>query len=165
MELQELREKVELGNFKEAIEIVEKYGETKCIEATGELIVHLMETDHPRFRNAIAIALSDMGAQEAVEPLMELLEDPKTVGNRGSLLYALESFDCSKHAQKLVQFMCEGNFEVSRQSYLVLQACKDKISMHEREWCIGRLQQAIDELEDKEQAAFLSEAIDELFGE
>lgn len=78
--------------------------------------------DNPNERNKLAILLSDFGKELAVIPIIKMIKDPRTKGNRGTLLYALEELDCSLHLDFLFSLM----IEVSRQAYLIIEKVLSK---------------------------------------
>lgn len=69
----------------------------KLKEAIPLLIEYLKSTENNILRNSIALTLSDIGSEEAVKPLIDMINHPKTLGVRGTLKYALKAFDCSGH--------------------------------------------------------------------
>lgn len=117
-------------------------------------------TENHLIRNQIAIVLSDMRCQEAVEAIISLLKDPKTLGHRGTLLYALEPLNYSDHLGLFIEFIMTGNFEVSRHSFLLLDQAKDRISPEHKLEYKNKIRSLVEELENKIQ--FLEEAIEEL---
>ncbi len=82
--------------------------------------------DNPIERNKLAILLSDFGKELAVVPIIKMIKDPRTKGNRGTLLYALGELDCSLHLDFLFTLMLEDNFEVRRQAYLIIEKVLSK---------------------------------------
>ena len=68
-------------------------------------------------RNAVAIALSDLKDDGVVPLIGELLLDPRTKGHRGTLLYAIESFDNRPLLRELTQLVISGGFEVRHQAF------------------------------------------------
>lgn len=112
-----LKEEISENNIDAAISIIEEIGEKRLNEAVLYLIEQLQTTDNHLLRNSIAIALSDIGNQDAVEPIINVLKDLKTIGYRGTLLASLEPFNYSSHVDFLFGFLMEGNFEVSRILY------------------------------------------------
>ncbi|XEC96686.1 HEAT repeat domain-containing protein [Paenibacillus tarimensis] len=160
MSLSILEEKINNNNIEEAIDIISEIGNNKDVEAVPFLIHHLVDTNNNILRNAIAIALADIGSNEAIEPLISMIKNPKTIGYRGTLLYALESFDCSDHAQLIVDLLGEDNFEVSRQSLLLLESIADNIPKEVKQKCIQKIQDKIVSLQDK--IEFLSESLEVL---
>ncbi len=95
------------------------------------LIEVLQTTVNPLIWNAAAIALSDLGDPIAVQPILTLLKDPKTDGFRGTLLYALKSFDCRSIVLDLVGMMAGGNFEVSEQAFSMVEDCAEMLEVDE----------------------------------
>ncbi|WP_218231268.1 hypothetical protein [Paenibacillus chitinolyticus] len=65
--------------------MLKKIGDFKLIEAVPILINTLLDMESNQLRNTIAVALSDIGCDDE---------------SRGTLLYALESFDCSDYGER-----------------------------------------------------------------
>lgn len=157
MQISELEEKIKNNNIDDAIQIINEIGCCKDVELVPMLIHYLVETDNNILRNAIAIALSEIGSIEAVEPLISMLNHPKTIGARGTLLYALEAFDCSAYAELITDLLLEDSFEVSRQSLLLLESIVNNIPIEIKQKCVEKIQDKIDTLHNK--IEFLSESI------
>lgn len=160
MLLKEFEEKMENNSMQEAKKMIEEIGCQKNTDAVPLLIHYLVITDDNNIRNAIAIALSDIGSTEAIEPIISMLRHPKTIGARGTLLYALESFDCSNHVELITELLFDDTFEVSRQSFLLLESNINKIPIGMRRKCIERIQDKIKCMNDK--IEFLSESLKRL---
>lgn len=158
MLITKLKEKISINSIDEAICLIEEIGEKKLNEAVQYLIEQLESTENPLLRNAIALALSDIGNPEAVQPIINMLKHPKTKGYRGTLLAALEPFDYSAHIDMLIDFLVDGNFEVSRKSLLLLEQIIENVSDEKKKEYIEKLSDEIENLEDK--IELLSEAID-----
>ncbi|MGW9125342.1 HEAT repeat domain-containing protein [Paenibacillus chitinolyticus] len=135
-----LQEEVSKNNIEEAGSIVEKIGDSKLIEAVPILINILLDTESNQLRNTIAIALSDIGCDDAVVPIISLLKSPKTQNSRGTLLYALESFDCSDYGELITELLIEGNFEVRWQSISLLRINVTNMSAALKHNCRTKLQ-------------------------
>lgn len=99
------------------------------------LIKHLQSTENNKLRNEIALALSDIGHNAAVEPIIEVLVRPKTKGSRGTLLYALENLEYFSHIETITGFIGDDTFEASLQSLLLLEHVIDNLSDVEKERC------------------------------
>lgn len=110
--------------------------------ATPQLLERLRTTDNSLIRNAAALALSDMKEPQAFNVLVTLLRDERTRKSRGTLLHALGAYDCSPLLPLLVDLVIDGNFEVSRQAFSLIQGIETEID--EREWraCTTRLREA-----------------------
>jgi len=144
MQLSELEEKIINNNIEEAKKLIKEIGYRKNVKAVPLLIRYLLDTDNNVLRNAIAIALSDIGSIEAIEPLISMLRHPKTIGARGTLLYALESFDCSDYAEQITDFLSEDSFEVSRQSLILLESIMNNFSIEVKQKCTKKIQDKIE---------------------
>ncbi|NLD45868.1 MAG: HEAT repeat domain-containing protein [Clostridiaceae bacterium] len=160
MNIKDLEEKINKNEIDEAIYIIEQIAERKIEKSVPFLIEQLESTNNHLLRNAIAIALSDIGDEEAVDPIIRLLKHPKTKGFRGTLLAALEPFDYSRYLDTLVDFMCEGNFEVSRKALLLIEAMGKDMLVETRQKCVAKVRAEIERLQDK--IDFLSESLDVL---
>ncbi|AHC19090.1 MULTISPECIES: HEAT repeat domain-containing protein [Paenibacillus] len=156
-----LEEVIESGDLKEAVRIIEEIGEKLDHTFTPILLRYLATTDSVLLRNVIAITLADLGDSEAVLPLIDLLRNPKTKGNRGTLLYALEFFDVSTHVVELVDLL-DDTFEASRQSYQLISNVQDKISEAQKDICRQMIRRKLADYKNKYKRDFLLESL-ELF--
>ncbi|MEV6299247.1 HEAT repeat domain-containing protein [Actinoplanes sp. NPDC051861] len=95
-------------------EAIEELGRREATEAAPHLLEMLRTSDDAAVRNYAALALSDMRNPEVLDVIAGLLQDPRTAGSRGTLLYALEPYDCSPILELLVDLAITGNWEVSR---------------------------------------------------
>jgi hypothetical protein len=162
MDLEILNKALEGGSVEEVEGILEEAGINKYENAVPLLIDYLKSTENHWIRNAIAITLSDIGSKKAIEPLIEMINHPKTLGYRGSLLYALKPFDCSAHLETLVYHMLTGNFEVQANSYqLIEENIKADVTDEVLLKCIIKVKQQLDELERQQE--ILSDALEMLF--
>lgn len=127
-----LEDLIRNNNINAAIKKIENIGREKRKDFVPFLLEVLKKTDDNLLRNAVALALSDMRSQEAVEPLIELIQHPKTLGSKGTLLYALESLDCSQHIEVLVELLTGYGLEVSMHSIQILEKSLDELSVNEK---------------------------------
>ncbi|MFD4707950.1 HEAT repeat domain-containing protein [Gottfriedia sp. NPDC058432] len=161
MDLEIIRKVIESDKVESAERILEEIGETKQENCIPLLIEYLKSTDNHRIRNSIAIALSDIGSKKAIEPLIEMINDPKTLGNRGSLFYALKAFDCSAHLETLVYHLLTGNFEVQANTFqLIEENINSDINDEVLSKCILKVKEELNELE--RQKDILSDALEML---
>jgi HEAT repeat protein len=161
MDINSLRLILENDKFDEAEVILEEIGNSKNKEAIPLLVEYLKSTENVLLRNSIALALSDIGNTEAVQPLIDVINDPKTLGNRGTLLYALEPFDCSAHLETLIYHLITGNFEVQAQAYQLIESINGKISDEILFKCILRVKEELNEIERQQE--ILSDTLETLF--
>ncbi|WP_377520240.1 HEAT repeat domain-containing protein [Priestia megaterium] len=158
MLLDNLKKELNNGDLESALDTIERIGLMQDHKTVPTLINYLVSTSNNVLRDALAIALADIGDYQAVEPLIRLLKNPKTLKSRGTLLYALESFNCSDYAELITELLFEDNFEVSRQAFILLEAQMLHISNDVKIKCIKKIKQELKENPAKVQ--FLTESID-----
>jgi hypothetical protein len=139
----------------ELLKLIGSANPRKIISAAQELASRQERNGAPRLleilrsssdaavRNAVALALSDLKDPRAFNVIVDLLKDDRTLGNRGTLLYALGAYDCSPVLPLLVEFVIEGNFEVSRQALALISGIETEVD--ERTWnsCTDRIRAAL----------------------
>jgi len=134
MKLYEEREKAYHANLAKLQPSKDIKTVTKAAHALGDLgerravlpLIDLLEnTPHSVIRNAAAVALSDLGDQRAFQPIIALVQHPKTQGDNGTLVYALQSFDCSTIVPFLVDLVISGDFEVSHEAFLAIETVEE----------------------------------------
>ena len=158
MIIDDLKNKIKYNCIEDAIVLIEEIGNKRIEEAVDFLIELLNTTTNNFLINASALALSDIGDNKAVEPLISLLRHPKTLGNRGTILYALEAFDCAEYSELIVELLFSDNFEVSRQSFILLESISNKICVDKKKLLVGKIQKRIKNI--KPQIDFLKESIE-----
>lgn len=94
------------------VELCRKMKKEEYDIITGRLIEELQSKEDKRYRNTIAIVLSDLKCDDAVETLVELIKDPKNRNCRGTFLYALENLRCETVIKDLIPILTDGNLEV-----------------------------------------------------
>jgi len=91
------------------------------MDSLHELLRKLKTTNSSVERNALAIKAAETGDPEVPKVLIELIDRPELVNERGTLVNCLGSFDCSKNFLWLVKLVCHGNSEVSHEAMGILQ--------------------------------------------
>jgi len=66
------------------------------------------------------LELADIKEPMLFRHLVELIQRPELVNNRGTLVYCLENYDCSPIVDLLVELVEFGNFEVSAGAEVIL---------------------------------------------
>lgn len=163
MNLNILEDHIKTNNIDDAVKIISDIGDMKLVEAVPILIKYLQDTENGRLRNIIAIALSDIGCVDAVEPIINMIRNPKTIGNRGTLLYSLESFDYSSHIEMIVELLFDDNFEVSRHALILVESILNRISDESKQKVVKRLKSELGILQEK--IDFLMEAVEMFLAE
>ena len=80
------------------------------LEESVPLLKALQSID-PKERDEAAMDLRDV-AEAAVPALLRAIHEPANKNNRGTLVYALMAFNCSKYFSKLFSLAVTGNYEV-----------------------------------------------------
>ncbi|RXZ79768.1 HEAT repeat domain-containing protein [Paenibacillaceae bacterium] len=135
LDIQTLEKLIYECKNEEAIRIVNNISETKDESYLNVLIKHLKSTEDNLLRNQIALALSDIGENEALDSLIEVITHPRTKGSRGTLLYSLENLDYVSHIDTIANFIGDPSLEVSMQSFLLLEYVADELSNNQKEKC------------------------------
>lgn len=161
MDLKLLKKSLETDDLKEVEHLLDVVGTEQVKEAIPLLLEFLKRTNNHQLRNQIALCLSDIGCDEVVKPIIDMINNPKTLGNRGTLLYSLEPFECSEHLDSLVHHLITGNFEVQAEAFQLIQAMKGRISNEMLLKSIEALKDELSELERKHNV--LSETLERLY--
>jgi hypothetical protein len=112
-------------------------------EAIPALLEVLRSTSDHAVRDATAMALSDLRAPQALAAIVGLLGDPRTLGSRGTLLHALRPFDCSSILEMLIEFVIEGNWEVSREAMELLGSIDAPVGQEAWQAYVTRVETAL----------------------
>lgn len=126
MDLRSLEIAIETNDVQSIEKLLNELSKHQHKELVPLLVKYLGITENPSIRNTIAMMLRDIGDEEAVQPLVDLLKDPKTIGSRGTLLYALEPFDCIDHLEVIVEQFLAGNFEEQAQAFQLIASLDGK---------------------------------------
>lgn len=142
---------LEKNDVEEAERLITQIPADEHDEAVSILIKHIALTENPRMRNALAIALRDIGNEKAISPLIALINDPKTIGNRGTLLYALEPFDCTEYLESIIQQFLTGNFEVQAMAYQLLESMDGKVPADALLKSLQKVKKQLNEIERQQE--------------
>jgi HEAT repeat protein len=150
MDFKELEEKIQ-KNEDDAIQLIKQIGDAGNRAAIPFLLKHLKNTEYGSIRNAIALALAlaDIGDPCFISTIIELLQDPKTLGNRGTLVFSLMEYDCSEYVEVFIDGLINGNYEVRWVSSDLIENLKSRLVKEDVEKYITRIGKEIDELESK----------------
>ena len=145
----------------EIVEICKQMETCEFQVIKNNLIQELGNTDIANHRNTIAIVLSDLKCDEAVETLVKSILDPKNRNNRGTLIYALKELKCESIIKNLIHVLFNGNFEVKWNMYDLLSKKIKYMSKSDQLECMNiireekeRVLDELDLLEDVESNIF-----------
>ena len=97
-EITTLKSKIQ-SNDPEALIAIKRLIELDRDTAIDYLIT-LLDSTNPSFRNFSALGLRDLADNKALEPLFKAISKVENVNSRGTLVYALETLDCSDKLMK-----------------------------------------------------------------
>lgn len=109
----------------------------------------LKETNNIDFWLILPLELAKMHDMRLLPILIDLLQDPRTIGYRGNFLTALMEYDYLPYSNILIRFICEGNWELRTKSAQMLLRVKNQLSTD----ILGELERltkyALDDADDK----------------
>ena len=88
------------------------------------LLIPLLKSKRPDVRNSVALALKEIGDDDAVKPLMNAIMTPQNRSHRGTLVSALEKHDCSLLFLPMVKLALYGDYEVQCHALIILSEQK-----------------------------------------
>lgn len=107
-------EQLKKNAFSDDKEIM-KYAVDRLAKIGGDEIVvfliSLLALDNSVIRNRAALALKDIKDNKAVEPLFNAIFKRENHNNNGTLVYALESLDCSQHLKEIFRILFYETYE------------------------------------------------------
>lgn len=121
----------------------------------------LKQANSARVRNAAALALADMRAQNAKEPLISLLTRPETKGARGTLLYALEQLRADVPIAILAEIIATESYEAREEALGFIVRGRIDSSMPDLARARGTLETARAEA-DSERAGAIRKALEHM---
>lgn len=136
-------------DFQTAIELVENFTNAQVKATENQLMDALMTTCDGNLRNSIALRLSDIRSEALVGAVTQLVEDPKTIGNRGTLLYAIQDLDYSGKLDALLPLLGSSSFEVSREAFNLIEPYLHSLSPDQQKTLQVLLNQQIENLQEE----------------
>jgi HEAT repeat protein len=110
----------------EIIEAIRGLGDTGEKDAYYLLISMLKDFDKLswRKRNAIALAIGDLGFDEGVPYLMNIIKNPNYDGYNGSFLYALTTkpLNCKEYFLDIIELLCTGDLEIREAAIILIES-------------------------------------------
>ena len=143
-----------------AVDAIRALGALGDGRAGAPLVALLKATTDHGIRSATALALHDLAAEVALAPLVEVIEDPKTRGYRGTLVAALRAFDCGPYLDKLVDWIVEGNFEVSHEAFMVIEEMESTLTVESVEAARNKVRAARARVHQEDKRALLDELLE-----
>lgn len=105
--------------------------------------------------------MSDLRCDEAIDALVDLINNPQNRNCRGTFIYALQELNCEKVLKNIVHVLFDGNLEVRYNMYELLLKKFNSMSENEKLECMDifarekeRLEEEWELLEDVESNIF-----------
>ena len=109
------------------------------LKTTSELIVW----------NAAAVGLRELRDDRAIQPILDLIRSAKSEGARGTLVWALEAFDCAPYIELLVDLVVNDNYEVARNAASAIVSSDGEVDPAVWRRCMDTLRRAIPEASEE----------------
>ena len=113
-----------------------------------QVIEILRATGSARVRNAAALALADMRANQASEEIISLLSRPDTIGARGTLLYALDRLGSFVPLPTLTAIILEDPYEAREEALGLIDKHRARYSDRERRTALRHLRDGLAAVDD-----------------
>lgn len=84
-------------------------------------LVNVLDSNCHYAQNAAALALREIGDNSAVTPLLRAIAKPFNKDNRSTLVYALETLDCSNYFSIIFDLVLSDKWDVSISALNILQ--------------------------------------------
>lgn len=156
-----IRNLIEDNAIDSIVEMCRQMEPWKLQQVKKDMIQELYNTDVKNHRNTIAIVLSDLRCDEAIDALVDLINDPQNRNCRGTFIYALQELNCEKEIENIVHVLFDGNLEVRYNMYELLLKKFNSMSEKEKLECMDivarekeRLEEEWELLEDVESNIF-----------
>lgn len=111
--------KILLGEWPEKVDAADELARIASPEVVDRLSILLSNSD-ARIRNASALALREIGNSAAVRPLLDAIQLRDNHQNRSTLVYALETLDCSRHFIDIFRLALSSKFDVQMSALAIL---------------------------------------------
>jgi hypothetical protein len=97
----------------------DKLGEIGGEEIT-DFLISLLKSENSGLRNRAALALEEIKNNRAVEPLLEAIFKKENHNYNGTMVFALESLDCSRNLKDIFRILFYESFEAKISAYRIL---------------------------------------------
>ena len=119
MDANSLITKILVGEWSEKVDAADELARIASSEVVDVLSCLLTNSDG-EIRNAAALALREIGDSAAVRPLLDAIQRPENHRNRSTLVYALETLDCSRHFIDIFRLALSSKYDVQMSALSIL---------------------------------------------
>lgn len=128
MEINEIIETAKSKDEDVAREAIFKIGELGIISAKP-LLIELLDSPNSSIRDAAAISLGDIKADDAVPKILDLIKNPINKNNIGSLIFALQKLNVKDHFITFVNLIGNSSIEVREMSLNIIEDYVEEIPL------------------------------------
>ena len=102
-------------------------------------LISLLSSSEQLTRDAAALAIREIGDNNAINPLLTAIFKKENIHNNGTLVYALQTLDCSKKLKELFEILFYHDYEAQVMADMILdkqefEFTKQDILDIEAEW-------------------------------
>lgn len=115
-----LKKALQTDNWEAAKQATQQLAQSQEPAALNFLI-KLLKSPNPASRNAAALALREIKAQQALEPLLVAIFKPENHQYNGTLVFALQTLDCKDKLLELFQILFQESYEAKLGAYAILE--------------------------------------------
>ena len=83
-------------------------------------MIALLESQDNDIKNVVALILRDIGDSNAIDPLMAAICNKENFNFNGTLVYALQTLDCSQKLKELFEIMFYQGYEPAIMASMIL---------------------------------------------
>lgn len=129
-DIQILKEQIKSDDWATSLSAADRLGDIGTDESVQPLLDNLRSGDNFK-RNAAALGLMRTKNQKYFDLLMNRIKELGADEEIGTLVYALEDFDCSSNLYDIVDLYLNGNAEVQMGTTTILNEQKFKLTEQE----------------------------------
>jgi HEAT repeat protein len=118
-EINQLKENMFSDDWKTVKISADRLGKIGGKEVT-DFLISLLDLNNPDIRNRAALALEDIKDNRALDPLLNAIFKKENHNYNGTMVFALESLDCSKKLKEIFKILFFETYESKISAYAIL---------------------------------------------
>ena len=120
-EINTLKEKIKSEDWETCRSAVDRLAEINSDESTS-ILLDMLRSDDAQIRNLAAVAMRETKNQKFLGPLTKRINELGTKGQIGTLVYALETLDCSRNLYDVANLNLNAgtNMEIKHSTTVIL---------------------------------------------
>ena len=131
-EIAKLKQEIKSDDWKTSLSAADRLADIGTEESV-QLLVDNLQSEDNFIRNAAALGLMRTGNQKFFNPLINRIKELGSEEEIGTLVYALEGFDCCAILSDIVNLFLKGNFEVRQATTNILNDQSFQVTRKELE--------------------------------